>query len=160
MKDTFLSPNELYTKTYLVDFTHVQCFHMWGCPVYVLDPRLQDSKKIPKWKTNAHCSFYLGQSPSHSLSVRLVSSLATGHVSPQWHCVFDDLFSTVVSPRGLTDTFNMDQFHQLVSSSLECFDYEDYHENNNCLPPLSLVSEWNPDNDDKLSVVSCVIPAP
>jgi len=22
--------------------------HVWGCPVYVLDPKLQDGKKIPK----------------------------------------------------------------------------------------------------------------
>jgi hypothetical protein len=99
-KGTFLSPNKLYTKTNVVDYTHLQRSHMWGCPIYVIDPKLQDSKKIPKCKTHAWCSFYLGQSPSHSLLVILVLSPTTGHVSPQWHCVFDDLFSMVVSPRG------------------------------------------------------------
>lgn len=24
--------------------------HVWGCPVYVLEPRLQDGQKIPKWE--------------------------------------------------------------------------------------------------------------
>ena len=23
--------------------------HVWGCPVFVLDARLQDNKKLPKW---------------------------------------------------------------------------------------------------------------
>jgi hypothetical protein len=86
-KDSFLSPNKLYTKIHNVDYTHLQRSHVWGYPVYVLDPKLQDGKKIPKWKMHARRGFYLGQSPSHSLSVGLVLSLKTGHVSPQWHCV-------------------------------------------------------------------------
>jgi hypothetical protein len=108
-KDTFLLPKELYTKIHNVDNTHLQRVHVWGCPVYIVDLKLQDGKKIPKWKTCTRCSFYLGQSPSHSLLARLVLSLMTGHVSPQWYCVFDDLFSTVVSPRGSTHTFDSDK---------------------------------------------------
>ena len=38
---------------------------------------------------------YLGMSPNHASSVALVLNLATGHVSPQFHVVFDDEFSTV-----------------------------------------------------------------
>jgi hypothetical protein len=41
---TFIqSPKEL-----LGSFSHLQHTHFWGCPVYALDPRLQDGKKIPK----------------------------------------------------------------------------------------------------------------
>jgi hypothetical protein len=107
----------------------------------------------------ARRSFYLGQSPSHSSSVGLVLSLKTGHISPQWHCVFDDLFSTVVSPRGLTDTFDLDKWRQLVSSSLEHYNYKDYDDNNVRLAAPSLAPEWHPDDDDS-SAVSHVFPSP
>ena len=38
---------------------------------------------------------YLGRSPVHASNVALVLNLNTGHVSPQYHLVFDDEFSTV-----------------------------------------------------------------
>jgi hypothetical protein len=38
---------------------------------------------------------YVGHSPSHAGSVALVLNPCTGHVSPQFHVVFDDLNSTV-----------------------------------------------------------------
>ncbi len=43
-----LKPLELHTKTKANhhDLLHT---HVWGCPVYVLDPKLQDGQKIPKW---------------------------------------------------------------------------------------------------------------
>jgi hypothetical protein len=70
------------------------------------------------------------------------------------------LFSTVVSPRGLTDTLNSYEWQQLVSSGLECFDYKDYDDINIRLAPLYSAPKRNPDDDDKSSVVSCVLPAP
>jgi hypothetical protein len=24
--------------------------HVWGCPLYVLDPRIQQDKKLPRWE--------------------------------------------------------------------------------------------------------------
>ncbi len=44
---TGLSPMKILTGTrsYHQDLL---CTHVWGCPVYVLDPKLQDGKKIPK----------------------------------------------------------------------------------------------------------------
>jgi hypothetical protein len=158
-KATFLSPNELYTRIHNVYYTHLQCSNVWGCPVYVLDSKLQDGKKIPKWKMHARRS-YLGQSPSHSLLVGLVLSLKTGHVSPQWHCVFDNLFSTVVSPCRLTNTFDADEWQRLVFTSLECYNHENYDDNNIHLAPLSLAPEWHPNDDDNSLVVSCVFPSP
>ncbi len=38
---------------------------------------------------------YLGHSPFHAGSVALVFNPCTGHVSPQYHVVFDNTFSTV-----------------------------------------------------------------
>eukprot|EP00957_Ditylum_brightwellii_P191740 14596807-Ditylum_brightwellii.AAC.1 len=48
-------------------------FHIWGCPTFVLNSRSQSNTEIelPKWDPK------------------------TGHVSPQYHVVFDDEFYTV-----------------------------------------------------------------
>ena len=71
--------------------------HVWGCPTFVLDPKLQDGKKIPKWNKRSRLGQFLGYSNDHSSLVANVRHLKTGHVSPQYHCVFDDRFETVFS---------------------------------------------------------------
>ncbi len=38
---------------------------------------------------------YVGHSPSHAANVALIFNPRTGHVSPQFHVVFDDAFTTV-----------------------------------------------------------------
>ena len=70
-------------------------FHPFGCPVYVLGSPLQDNSPLPKWNPRARVGIYLGQSPCHASSVALVLNPRTLHVSPQFHLVFDDEFSTV-----------------------------------------------------------------
>ena len=70
---------------------------MWGCPVYVLEPALQDGKKIPRWKPRSRRAVFLWLSPQYASTVPLVLNPATSHISPQFHVIFDDLFSTVVS---------------------------------------------------------------
>ena len=71
--------------------------HTWGCPVYVLDPKLQQGKKLPRWDPRARRGMFVGFSSVHSSDVPLVLNLQTGHISPQFHVVFDDDFSTVSS---------------------------------------------------------------
>jgi hypothetical protein len=73
-----------------------------GCPVFVLDPKLQDAKKIPKWNMRSRRGVYLGISKHHSSTVHLVPNPSTGDVSPQYHVLFDDHFSTVFS-NGIFD---------------------------------------------------------
>jgi hypothetical protein len=51
--------------------------------------------KIPRWEPRSRVAVYLGHSPHHAQSVALVLNLATGHVSPQFHMVFDDDFTTI-----------------------------------------------------------------
>eukprot|EP00957_Ditylum_brightwellii_P114982 8769693-Ditylum_brightwellii.AAC.1 len=72
-------------------------FHTWGCPVFVLDANLQTGTGIgpPKWNPRTRAGIYLGQSPVHAGNVALVLNLQTGHVSPQYHVVFDNEFTTV-----------------------------------------------------------------
>jgi hypothetical protein len=45
---------------------------------------------------------YVGRSPSHAANVSLILNPRTGHVSPQFHVVFDDDFTTVPYLRTAT----------------------------------------------------------
>eukprot|EP00804_Cyclotella_cryptica_P021898 CCRYP_000848-RA/>CCRYP_000848-RA protein AED:0.35 eAED:0.26 QI:0/0/0/1/1/1/3/0/651 len=93
--------------------------HVFGCPVYVLDPRLQDGKKIPKWESRARQGIFVGFSPHHSTSVPLILNPRTQRISPQFHVIFDDAFTTVPS---LTSESERDHhFEQLFSTSRECY---------------------------------------
>jgi hypothetical protein len=69
--------------------------HPLFCPVYILDAGLQGNSSIPKWEPRSRAGVYLGQSPTHAGSIAMVLHLQTGHVSCQYHLVFDDTFSTV-----------------------------------------------------------------
>ena len=75
----------------------VKSFHTLFCPTYVLDARLQSAGGAgpPKWEPRSRIGVYLGHSPFHAGSVALVWNSTTGRVSPQYHVVFDDDFSTV-----------------------------------------------------------------
>ena len=97
LRDKRFSPTEIFTGTVFNNYNHLTRAHVFGCPVYVLDPRLQDSKKIPKWSMRSRRGIYLGISKLHSSTVHLILNPATGAISPQYHCVFDDTFSTVWS---------------------------------------------------------------
>lgn len=65
--------------------------------MYVLDPHLQNNVRIPKWQFWGQCGVHFGISRHHSSSVHLVLNPATGAISPQYHCIFDDNFFTVTS---------------------------------------------------------------
>ncbi len=62
---TGLSPMEILTGT-CSDHRDLLRTHMWGCPVYLLDPKLQDGKKISKWNRWAWQGQFLGFSDEHS----------------------------------------------------------------------------------------------
>ena len=69
--------------------------HPFACPVFVLDPSLANNKKIPRWKPRSEPRIYLGKSRHHAGNVSLVLNIKTRHVTPQFHLVFDDNFTTV-----------------------------------------------------------------
>ncbi|KAL7447818.1 hypothetical protein ACHAXS_000095, partial [Conticribra weissflogii] len=50
---------------------------------------------VPKWEPRARLGIYVGCSPNHAGNVALVLNPKTGLVSPQFHVVFDDEFTTV-----------------------------------------------------------------
>ena len=44
-----LAPIKLFTGTRFTNYDHIKCAHIFGCLTFVLDPKLQDHKKVPKW---------------------------------------------------------------------------------------------------------------
>ncbi len=91
-----ISPNKLWSRVRHVD-NKLCCAHVFGCPVYVLDALLQDGTKIPKWNPWACLGFFLEFSDLHSSLVPLVLNVDMGHISPQFHVIFDNKFETVTS---------------------------------------------------------------
>jgi hypothetical protein len=68
-----------------------------GCPVYVLDSRLQGSGGIfHKWKQRSKVGINLGRSPQHARSMALVLSRETALVGPQFHVAFDSSFHLLI----------------------------------------------------------------
>jgi hypothetical protein len=89
--------------------------HPLFCPVFALDKGLQGGiGGIPKWNPRSNAGVYLGHSPDHASNVALVLSLTTGLVSPQYHIIFDDDFSTVDfirSKKEPTNWENLCKYH-------------------------------------------------
>ena len=91
------SPIEKFAKAEVHNKLFHKHQHTFGCPVYVLDAPLQSGLGTkPKWSERSRVGAYLGHSSNHAQSVALVLNLKTGHVSPQFHVVFDDSFQTVL----------------------------------------------------------------
>jgi hypothetical protein len=89
-------PMELFCGT-KIGCKPLRRLRVFGCPCYVLDPRLQDGRKIPKWKPRSRMGQFLGFSGDHSSSIGLIRNIRTGYLSPQFHVVYDERFETVAS---------------------------------------------------------------
>jgi hypothetical protein len=64
----------------------------------MLNPVLQDGKKLPKWVPRAHRGQYLiGVSGDHATTIGRIRNVWTGHISLQFHVVYDDLYTTVLN---------------------------------------------------------------
>jgi hypothetical protein len=127
------TPEEIFTGT--KSTLHLHTFHPFGCPIFVLEPSLRQGHKIPKWKPRSRVGVYLGMSPDHASSVPLVLSTTTGLVSPQFHVIFDDHFSTTSSLH--TNTIPPHWSTLLNDSSMSFID-EDFKNTN------FYKSKWNP----------------
>ena len=117
---TGLSPIKVFTNT-RYDYTKLlQRLHVWGAPRFVLDPTLQDRKKLPKREPRFRRGQYLGVSLRHSSSVGLIRNIKTGNVSAQFHVVYDDHYQTVTSKIDLNSN-NIDTkfWQELLQTSTE-----------------------------------------
>ena len=74
-----LSPKELWSRVKLPN-SRLPRAHAFGCPVFVLDPALQDGKKIPKWNSRVCQGIFVVFSPDHSSLVPLVYNPHSQHI--------------------------------------------------------------------------------
>jgi hypothetical protein len=128
---TGMAPIEIWTKTKSSYSTLINA-QPWGCPVYVLDPALQDGRKIPKWNPRSRMGQYVGDSPMHASTVGLIRNLKTQNISPQYHVVYDSFFETVHGDSITDDT---------VWDELVIFNrFRSNYDETECVPELS--DEW------------------
>ena len=132
--DTGLSPSEIFTKSKWSNY-NFQNFHVWGCPVYVLDKSLSDGKKIPKWRPRSQRMMFVGFSPDHASSVPMVFNPETGTITPQFHVVFDDWFDTIATQVENLPDYNSPEWTNLFGDSVYQYvlDDDEYDD----MPPLT-----------------------
>jgi hypothetical protein len=94
---------------------------------------------------------FLGFSCEHSSTVALVRNLHTGHVSPQYHVVFDDKFGTVFNDGKSSE--ELDKIcAELFVSSRELFVEEEYDDDDVLVykpPPLDEVWLLEPERHER-----------
>ena len=96
------SPDMLFSSAKAVN-VQLRHHHTFGCPVYILDSRLQTNPKgVPKWEPRSRLGIYVGHSSSCAGSVALVLNPKIGLVSPQYHVIYDDQFTTVPHMHNLS----------------------------------------------------------
>ena len=139
-----LSPLELLSGQIEPSYDHFRCLHTCMAPCYVLDPKLQDAKKIPKWNRRSRLGQYLGPSESHSSTVGRVLNLNTGNISPQYHVVHDDRFTTVANPGVDNEDTLQKVWLELIKLGHEkYFDPDDMIDSNGkIIPPPPLHDTW------------------
>jgi len=98
-EESGVSPLEVWsrTKSNHHDLLHT---HSWGCPAYVLSPRLREGGNVPKWEPRSKRGQFVGYSPFHASSVGMIRNINTQYVSPQFHVMYDNFFETVHSDEG------------------------------------------------------------
>jgi hypothetical protein len=133
-KNTRRSPIELFTSNARTNYDHLQWYHVSGIPIYVLQPELQDEKKIGKWFPRDRRAMYLGVYPEHSSSVYLALNLTASFISPQFHIVHDDLLATVTSHWD-DGKFDPDHWNTIIQSGQKCYCDPSTH-------PPPLADEW------------------
>ncbi len=115
---------------------------MWGCPVFVRDPRLQDGNKIPKWNHHAQLAQFVGFSTEHSTLVANVRHLQTYYVSTQFHLIHDDNFETILNNTLLDHPLSDECLLDIFKMSCEVYSDIDQSEDGAIVyapPPLNAI---------------------
>jgi hypothetical protein len=71
------TPEEIFVGMPSSSHVDLTQFHPFGCPAYVLDARLQNGNKIPRWDPWSRVGVYVGHPPYHAQNVALILNLST-----------------------------------------------------------------------------------
>jgi hypothetical protein len=88
-----------------------------GCPAYVLDKKLADGRKLPRWSPRSDRGVYLGRADKYASSVYSILNTVSGSITPQYHIVMDDWFATVSSSPDMLPDFGSDEWQKLFGDS-------------------------------------------
>jgi hypothetical protein len=111
--------------------------HVWECPCSVLDSRVQDRKKLPRWQHKSRCGQFLERSKRHASTFGLIKNMSTGGlVLAQFHVVYDDWFATFPPTIKPVDLTVPDEWVDLLTFTREKIDDDPDH----ALPQLA--DEW------------------
>ena len=114
-KNTKIAPIDVFTE--LLHFGDLQRLHVFGYPVYVLDPVLQDGKRLPKLEKKSRWVISVDLIQLNDSNITLVLNPTTGKISLQYHLIYDDHSSTAYSDC----TFDINVWDSIVAS------YPEYH---------------------------------
>jgi hypothetical protein len=136
-KGGIIVPLEAFTGAQFSNYEHLKRINVWCSPCYVLDPRLQDEKKITKWEPRCRQRQYPGISLELSTTVVQVLNTHTCYVSPQYHVLHHDSFTTLPSTGTPWTGFSPLAWHGLLKSCYERYldpdlDHSDIQFNHPC----------------------------
>jgi hypothetical protein len=83
----------------------------------------------------------MGYSLEHSSYIGLILNKNTGNISPQYHVVHDDYFTTLTSVDS-TNTFNAASWQAILQTGVERYLSDDIDQFGKPLPLPSLHAEW------------------
>ena len=90
------SPIEIFSGSKL-ETTWTKKSRVFSCPAYVLNPVVQDGKKLPRWRPKSRRGQFLGRSPKHASNIGLIQNINTGFVSAQFCVVYGDFYTTILN---------------------------------------------------------------
>ena len=121
--DSQLAPLEIFSFNRFSSYENLHSLHIFGFPVNILNPKLQDGNKLPKWSYCSCSGQYMGVSPHHSSTTSCILNLTTGFVITQYHMVWNYQFVSIPnsSPDGLfaDNPFNASIWKKFVKYGLE-----------------------------------------
>ena len=147
---TGVSPHDIFSRTRWPQ-KRLHDLHVWGAPVYVLEKRIADGKKLPRWKPRSQRGMNMGLSPNHATTAPLVLNLSTGAITPQYHVVFDDWFATVPTPADNNNTEDISRLDSVFGDMTNHLHSPGY-DNDDCVDdavtsaPLAAVNHRSEDN--------------
>ncbi len=101
---TGLSPTDIFTRSRW-KLSQLHNVHM------------SDGNKIPRWKPRSQRCINLGFAKVYASSVALVLNPNTRTITPQFHCVFDDWFSTITSDVNALPDFASASWYNMFDDS-------------------------------------------
>ena len=108
------------------NYNHLTATHVWGSPCYVLDPKIVEGKKIPKWDPRSRQGKYMGYSKEHASNAGLILNPKTRYMSVQNPVLYDNQFMSVAGvERATLDTVDWPSIIQRQGGSAIHYDEAD-----------------------------------